>query len=336
MSEVAMHSPRLRLRSFLLFLFKLVLLSSLAAGLLVLPQHVNDYVLFVINTIVVYCLVSAGFNIVVGYLGQLAFSNAAFFGIGAYATGLLMVHLSMPFPVALTAGALAGAIAGALITLPALRLSGYYLVTVTWAFTELMRWVYVHGEVVTFGSSGFNVPQASIAGFAINTETRKYYVFLLIVCLGLWACARLLASRFGRAFVAIRNNEKAAAMAGIPLARRKLMAFAWSGFIVGLAGGLYAILNGRVTPESFGLDQTLLQFVIVMVGGLGSLLGSVLGAILITALPEFLRNFPGLEEIALSLILMFCLFFMPKGLGGLASDYIPDLRERLFREPRRA
>jgi branched-chain amino acid transport system permease protein len=334
--DLAVPKEKMSLRYRLGAFLKLLIVCTVAAGLLILPGRVNDYVLFVINTIVVYCLVSVGFNIVIGYLGQLAFANAAFFGIGAYATGLLMVHLAMPFLAALALGALAGAMAGALITLPALRLSGYYLVTVTWAFTELMRWIYVHGGSITFGSSGFNVPQATVFGFALSDEQQKYYVFVVIVILGFLATGRLLSSRFGRAFVAIRNNEMAAAMIGIPVARTKLIAFAWSGFVVGLAGGLYAILNGRVTPESFGLDQTLLHFVIVMVGGLGSLLGSVLGAVLLTSVPEVLRNLPGLEEIALSLILIVVLFFLPKGIGGFAANAIPIFRETLYRRRRRA
>jgi branched-chain amino acid transport system permease protein len=310
---------------------KLCFWIAAAAGLAIIPNYVNDYVLFVINTIVVYCLVSVGFNIVVGYLGQLAFANAAFFGIGAYVTGLLMVHLDMPFALALGAAAVSGGLAGALVTLPALRLSGYYLVTVTWAFTELMRWVYVHGGSITFGSSGFNVPQASIFGIVLSTEERKYYAFLVVVVIGILATARLVASRFGRAFVAIRNNEMAAAMMGISVTRTKLIAFAWSGFVVGAAGGLYAILNGRVTPESFGLEQTLLHFVIVMAGGLGSIFGSIAGAVLLTSVPEFLRNLPGLEEIALSLVLIFVLFVMPRGIGGFIAKIAPAMRETLYR-----
>lgn len=306
-------------------------LAVVVVALCAVPFLVNDYVQFVVNTVLIYCLVAVGFNVVLGYLGQLAFANAAFFGVGAYATGLLMAHGAVPYPAAMVAGAVAGGIAGAVTALPALRVKGYYLAIVTLAFGELMRWLYVHGDPFTFGPSGFNVPPASFFGLDLVNEGRKYYVFLLMTVLGIGGTAQLLRSRFGRAFVAVRNNEMAAASLGISVARTKVIAFAWSGLIVGLAGALYAVLNGRITPDTFGLPQMLLNFVIVMIGGLGSLTGSVIGAVLLTAAPEVLRNFPGVEEIVFSVILIGVLFFMPRGIGGLLAAKVPALRERLYR-----
>jgi branched-chain amino acid transport system permease protein len=314
--------PRRRFR-------RAALAAAVGLPLLALPLALNDYLQFVANTMLVYCLAAVGFNVVLGYLGQLAFANAAFFGIGAYATGLSMAHWDLPFPAAMALGALGGALGGVAVALPALRVRGYYLAIVTLAFTELMRWTYVHADRVTFGSSGFNVPPASLFGFALTTERAKYYAFLLVVALGIAATARLIRSRYGRAFTAIRNNETAAASLGISTVRMNIVAFAWSGMIVGLAGALYAALNGRLTPDTFGLPQMLLHFTVVMFGGLGSLTGSVIGAIAITAAPELLRNLPGLEEIAFGLLLMIVLLFLPKGVGGLIAAKIPALREPL-------
>ena len=215
------------------------------------------------------------------------------------------------------------------MALSALRVSGYYLAIVTLAFTELMRWTYVHADRVTFGSGGFNVPPPTLFGLGLATETAKFYAFLLIVALGIAATARLLRSRYGRAFAALRNNPVAAASLGISAVRVNIVAFAWSGMIVGLAGALYAALNGRLTPDTFGLSQLLLHFAIVMFGGLGSLAGSVIGAVIVTGAPEALRNLPGLEEIAFSLLLIVVLLFMPRGVGGLIARKIPGLREPL-------
>jgi branched-chain amino acid transport system permease protein len=304
-------------------------LVPLLAFAALLPLALNDYQQFVANTMLVYCLVAVGFNIVLGYLGQLAFANAAFFGIGAYATGLAMAHWQLPFPLALLLGAIAGAGTGILVALPALRVRGYYLAIITLAFTELMRWTYVHAGGVTFGATGFNVPPASLFGMSLMSETTKYFLFLGVVALCVVATARLLRSRFGRALVAVRSNEAAAAMLGISVARTNLIAFAWSGLIVGTGGALYAVLNGRVTPETFGLQQMLLHFAIVMFGGLGSLTGSIIGALTLTAAPELLRNFPGLEEIAFSLLLTVVLLFMPNGVGGWLAAKVPALREPL-------
>lgn len=305
---------------------------SLAAILICLPLVLNDYVQFVVNTMVVYSLVAVGFNVVLGYLGQLAFASAALFGIGAYSAGLSMVHLGIPLPVALLFAGVAGCISGALVGLPALRVQGHYLAIFTLAIGELMRWVYVHADQATFGPSGFNVPQAAFLSFAGSAERSKYYLFLLVAFLGIGATSRLLRSRFGRSFVAVRNNERAAASLGISVARTKIVAFAWSSLILGLAGGLFAVLSGRVTPDSFGLSQMLLHFAIVMIGGLGSLVGSVVSAVSLTAAPELLRNAAGLEEILFSLLLIGVLLFMPKGLGGMIASRIPFFRERLHRK----
>lgn len=331
MSDTAIKASGLCARTLLgnTVRYSLIFLLGGLAG--ALPFYVNDYIQYILNTIVIYCLVSLGFNIVIGYLGQLAFANAAFFGIGAYAAGLVMVHFDVPFPLALCLASLAGAAAGCVVGLVALRLSGYYLIVTTFAFIEFMRWLYIHGGAVTFGSSGFNVPEARIAGLVVDSEREKYFVFMAMAAAVIWATSRLIRSHFGRSIVAIRNNEKAAAAAGVPVVRTKVIAFVWSGFIVGIAGALYAILIGRVTPDSFGLDQMLTHFVSVMVGGLGSITGSLLGALVLTSLPELLRNFTGLEEILYSLLLIFVLFLMPKGISGRIAERIPALREGLYR-----
>jgi branched-chain amino acid transport system permease protein len=299
--------------------------------LCLLPLVVNDYQQFVANTMLVYCLVAIALNIVLGYLGQLAFANAAFFGIGAYATGLSMVHLGASFPVAMALGAASGGLAGVIVGLPALRVRGYYLAIITLAFGELMRWVYVHQDKVTFGSGGFTVPPITFFGPSLS-DSGKYYLFLAVAVVSVGTTSLLLRSRFGRAFVAVRNNELAAASLGINVNRTKVIAFAWSGLIAGLAGALYAALNGRVSPDTFGISQMLMHFAIVMIGGLGSLVGSIIGAVLLTGLPELLRNFPGLEEIVFSLLLIVVLFLMPKGVGGFLANRLPLLRERLYRE----
>lgn len=303
----------------------------LLALMCLLPLVLNNYLQFVVNTILVYCLVAVGFNVAIGYLGQLAFANAAFFGIGAYSAGLTMVHFGLPFPAALLVAAVAGGIAGGLVGLPALRVRGYYLAIITLAFGELMRWVYVHGEPVTFGPGGFDIPMITFFGPELG-DRGKYYVFLGAVVIGVGATSLLLRSRFGRAFVAVRNNEPAAASLGINVSYTKVIAFAWSGLIVGLAGALYAALNGRLSPDTFGISQMLLHFAIVVLGGLGSLVGSLVGAALLTALPELLRNFPGAEEIIFSILLIIILFLMPKGIGGFLAGRFALFRERLYRE----
>lgn len=314
---------------------RLIAMAVVVVALLLLPFGLNNYTQFVVNTMLVYCLVALGFNVIIGYLGQLAFASAAFFGVGAYAAGLAMARLGVPYPLAIVAGALAGAVVGGLVGLPALRVRGHYLAIITLAVGELLRWCYVHLDAITYGPGGFTLPHMDFFGAALTDRT-KYYLFLFCTAIGLGMTSMLLRSRFGRAFAAVRNNEQAAASLGIAVRRAKVLAFAWSGLIVGLAGALFAVLNGRVSPESFGLAQVLFHFAIVMIGGLASVLGSFLGAVLLTGAPELLRNFPGSEEIVFSLLLILVLFFLPRGLGGLLADHVPFLRERLYRGGRDA
>lgn len=301
--------------------------------LLGLPLVVGSYVQYIVNLTLVYVLVGVGFNVVLGNLGQLAFANAAFFGIGAYATGTLMYHLKVPFPLALCAGALAGGLAGTLVALPALRgIRAFYLAIITLAFGELMRWVYINADAVTLGSMGMQVPRPTVFGYVLATDADKYYVFLAVVTLLVAATANLLRSRVGRAFTAIRDNELAAASIGIPTARYMVLAFAWSGVVVGTAGGLYAALVRHVSPEAFNLLELILHFGIVMVGGLASLAGSILGAAVLTAAPEIFRDLPGYEELLIAVLMVVVLLLMPKGLASLLARASPLFRQRYFRD----
>jgi branched-chain amino acid transport system permease protein len=206
------------------------------------------------------------------------------------------------------------------------------LAIVTLVFGELMRWGYIHGGDVTRGSTGLGLPPATVPGFTLDSDAHKYYAFLVVAILVIWATVNVLRSRIGRAWVAIRENEPAAASLGFSPAFYKVAAFAWSGFVVGIAGGLFAVLLGRITPESFNLHHLLLEFALVMIGGLGSVTGAILGAIILTAAPELLRNFPGFEEIFFSLLLIVVLLFMPRGIYGQIAKVMPRLREPLSRD----
>jgi branched-chain amino acid transport system permease protein len=293
-----------------------------------IPFVANEYVQYVVNLVLVYMLVGAGFNVVLGHLGQLAFGNAAFFGIGAYATGIFMVHLGLPFWAALLPGGFCGAVAGALASVPALRgIRMFYLAIITLAFGELLRWSYIRAEKLTNGSMGMHVPPGTLFGLPLASEFTKFYVFLVIVALVLAATENLLRSRLGRAFLAIRDNELAAASLGIATGPHIVLAFAWSGFVVGIAGGMFALLVGHVVPDAFNLVQLILHFAVVMVGGIGSLMGPVIGALALTAAPEFFRDFPGFEELFFAILIALILLFLPRGLVSLVAR-----RERYWRE----
>ena len=298
---------------------------------LAVPFVANEYLQFMANLMLVYVLVTIGFNIIIGNLGQLAFANTAFFGIGAYTTAILMVYIGVPYVIAVVAAAVMGGIAGFLASVAALRgIRLYYLAIITLAFGELMRWVYLHGDRVTMGSDGLLMPQPSFFGIPLDSETPKFYVFLLITTLAVKATSNLMRSRIGRAIVAIRENEAATASLGIHTARVIVLAFVWSGAVVGIGGAMFAALTERVFPESFGLTEVIVQFGMVLVGGAGSILGSVIGAITLTALPEYFRQFPGMAELFFGAIIVFVLLFLPKGLVSLLARISPRFKERYY------
>lgn len=297
----------------------LLVLLALAA---ILPPFANGYQLFVGNLILIYVLLAIGLNVLVGYAGQLAFAHAAMFGIGAYTTGLLQVKLGWPFWGAFPCGGLMAAAVGTALALPALRMSGLYLALSTLAFAQATQWVFLHWESVTFGAGGFKTPHLSFAPLPIGKPLGLYYLSLILAVL-LYAFARhMVASRIGRAFVAVRDGEIAAESLGIDLLRYKALAFGISGFYAGIAGGLYSALLNFVAPEGYDLFQMIIQKSTIVVGGMGSIAGSVLGATTIILVLELLREFKGLQEIVFGAILVGFVLFMRGGLASFLRQHV--------------
>ena len=301
---------------------------------IVIPFIANEYLLWIVNAILVYTLVTLGFTIIIGNLGQLAFANTAFFGIGAYTSAILMVYLGFPYIISIFAAAVIGGLAGFLASVTALRgIRLYYLAIITLAFGELMRWVYLHGDDVTKGSDGLRIPDnIFFLGIPLDSEVPKFFVFLFITVLVVKATSNLMRSKIGRAIVSIRENEATTASLGIHTARYIVLAFVWSGSVVGIAGAMFAVLTERVLPEAFGLTEVIIHFGMVLVGGTGSIVGSVIGAIALTTLPEYFRQFPGLDELFFGIIIVLVLLFLPKGLVSILWKISPAFRERYYRE----
>ena len=304
----------------------------LPLALLPVPLLLNPYQQYVLNTALLYVPVGIGFNLVVGNLGLLAFSNVAYFGLGAYTSGAMMVQLGMPWWLTVIPAALAGGIGGAIASIPALRgVRLFYLAIMTLAFGELMRWTYIRWEALTGGSMGMAVPTATLFGWALDTDRRRFYAFLALVVLLVAITDRLLRSRFGRAFLAIKDNEIAAAAMGIPTDRYIVLAFAWGGAVVGVGGAMFAISVGHLTPVSFDLTELIRQFAIIMVGGLASLTGAIIGAVIVTVAPQIFISFPGFDELVFGLLIVLVILFLPRGLASLLARVHPAFVERYYR-----
>lgn len=311
--------------------FRWQLLAIAGIVLLALPWLVNPYLLYVVKLGYIYVLLAVGLNLLLGYAGQFAFANAAFFGIGAYATGLLQVRLGLSFWLSLPAGAALTTLIGVAVGLPALRLSGLYLALVTLAFAQFTQWVMVHAQWLTFGAGGFKVPPPPFGPLPLSSEQGVYYLGLAVATLLVLTAWNVVRSRFGRAFVALRDSEEAAQVMAIDLTRYKALAFGLSAFYAGVAGGLYSATLNFVAPEGFDLFQMVLHFSMVVVGGGSSIGGSVLGAALILALQEGLRAAKGIQEILFGALLMACIIFLPEGLVSMAQKHIPGWQESLHR-----
>jgi branched-chain amino acid transport system permease protein len=312
-----------------------VVLPILVAVLVWLPFLLNPYLVFVISSIFVYTILALGLNLLLGYAGQFAFANAAFFGIGAYATALLKIHAGVNFWIGLPLGGLITAGIGVVVGLPALRLSGLYLAMATLAFAQLTQWVLIHWQGFTFGAGGIKVPPPGFGPSPFSYETNVYFLALLLASLAVLATWNIVRSKVGRAFVAIRDGEVAAQALAIDLARYKATAFGLSALYAGIAGGLHSALLRFIAPEGYDLFQMVTHFSMVVIGGLGSVTGSVLGAALLTVLPEVLRTVKSIQEIVFGAILMLCIIFLPDGLYGFLRKHLAAWRETLHRAPAR-
>jgi branched-chain amino acid transport system permease protein len=303
-------------------------LALLFAAFAILPWVTNPYFLYVANLALLYIILAVGLNILVGYAGQFALANAAMFGIGAYGTGLLQVRLGVPYLLAAPGGAVIAMLIGTVMAFPALRLSGVYLGLSTLAFAMLTQWVLQHWNSVTFGAGGFPVPNLDLAPLPVGPDLGIFYLsWLVALALVIFAWS-LLRSRIGRGFVAIRDGEIAAQSLGINLLHYKALAFAISGFYAGAAGALYAPLLGYIAPEGFDLFQMIIQKSMIVVGGMGSVMGAVIGATVMVALLEVLREFKSTQEIVFGGILIAFVLFRPRGIVTLFSR-LPGWEEKL-------
>ena len=304
-------------------------LALLFGTLLVLPAFANQYTLFVGNLMLLYIILALGLNILVGFAGLLAFSNAAIYGIGAYGTALLQVHLGWSFWVAAPVGAVLAMVIGTLLAFPALRLSGIFLALATLAFAQATQWVLWHWQSVTFGAGGFRVPPPDFGWIPVKQDYGIYFVSWAVTVVLLLFTWRIMRSRIGRAFVAMRDGEIAAQSLGIDLLTYKAMAFALSSFYAGAAGALYSGLLGFVSPEAFDLFQMIIQKAMIVVGGLGSVVGAVLGASLLVYLMEVLREFKSTQEIVFGALLIAFMVFQPHGLVVFLKRWLPGWQEPL-------
>ena len=280
-----------------------------AAGL-----GVDSYVRYLLALAMVNVIVAIGLNLLTGNAGQISLSHASFMAMGAYGTTLMMTNFGVPFWVAIPISACGAAAIGALLGFPASRLSGIYLALVTLGFLEIVQLVIAEFPGVTGGVRGLSVPKPALIGGARLPEEAVYLLVLAACAFSMWTALNLLHSRVGREFNAIRQSPHAAQALGVSVSRVKLVAFALSAAYAAVGGGLLAIVVGFIDPIEFGVSTTLRHITFIVVGGLGSVAGSVIGAVALSALPELLRPVKEYSDLIYTVILLVFLLFLPKGL----------------------
>jgi branched-chain amino acid transport system permease protein len=293
--------------------------------LLAAPLLLGKYTIFLLSLLAIYSLVSLGLNLLMGYTGQIAAGHAGFLALGAYFTAIIGDNLQwMPCPVILLMAGIFSGIIGFLLGIPILRLKGFYIAMATLAFGVVVSEVILQWSSLTGGDNGFSVPTARIAGFAFDTDLKLYYLIIPITLAMTMLARNLVNGYIGRAFVALRESEIAAQTVGIDLARYKTVAFAISAFYTGIAGGLFAYLITYLSPDAFSIELSIDFIAMIVIGGLGSIIGSIIGAVILTGMEQILAGLLDLQVLIFGLCLILFMIFMPKGISGMISG----LKER--------
>jgi len=265
-----------------------VWLALALLALAIFPLLGGGYLLGLMCMLGIHVIAAAGLNIMTGYTGLISLGHAAFMGVGCY-TAAWLAQRGVPFFLTLPAAGLLAAGLGVVVGLPSLRIKGLYLAVATLAMQFLMIFVFREWDSVTGGVRGVNVPPASLAGIPLNTDQRMAWLITACAVVMLVGARNLFRTRVGRAFTAIRDKDISAEVLGINLLRYKLTAFAIGSFYAGVAGALLGYFYRAMTPEYFSLQLSIFYLAAIIVGGLGSTLGTILGAFFMTLVPELLR-----------------------------------------------
>jgi branched-chain amino acid transport system permease protein len=296
--------------------------------LLIIPLFVMDaYWLYVLTLGGIYALLASSWDLLAGYTGQVAFSRAAFFGIGAYVSALLTLNYGIPPWIGLLVGGIVTAMIGWGIGLPSIRLRGPYLSIATLGLAEIARLIILNEEKVTRGPLGLNVPPfPGVPKGALYYHLTNYYIFGIIFIISILIMYKIVNSNLGLIFKAIREDEDAAQASGIDATKYKLLAFVISSFFAGLAGAFYGHYIGLISPDMMTLIVTFTVIAMTIFGGLGTLVGPILAAYGLTIINEYLRVIEEYRLVIYGVALFIAILFMPEGFIGLIKKRRKGLR----------
>jgi branched-chain amino acid transport system permease protein len=290
-------------------------LYLIMAVLLVLPFVLpNSFYVDLAIRMAINAVIVLGLNLLIGFAGQISLGHAGFLGIGAYATAALPTHFGWHPLLAMAAGAAAAGLLAAIVARPIFKLKGHYLAMATLGLGIIINIVVRTEAQWTGGPDGMPVPPMSLVGFEISGDKHWYWIVAVLLSVSVWASLNLIDSPFGRALRALHGSEVASKVVGVDVVRYKVAIFVLSAVFASIMGSVTAHYVGFVTPNLADFFHSIELVTMVVIGGMASVYGSVLGAVLLTALPQALTSFEGWETVAFGTILMLCMIFMPKGL----------------------
>ncbi|WP_339951427.1 branched-chain amino acid ABC transporter permease [uncultured Albimonas sp.] len=304
---------------------RLRILGALALALAA-PLLIDSYFVGELSIFLVYILAGLGLMVLIGFSGQVSFGHSAFLGIGAYCHSVLLGQ-GVPFVLSLPAAALLAGLVGAALGRAASKMHGFYMAIATLAFAIVVETILGEWTGVTGGHMGLEVPPLAVFGVELGEPWQQYYLILAVVLFCIWGVANLMRAPKGRMMIAVRDSETSARSLGVDIARVKIAAFFVSAMLTGLAGGLMAHLLFYISPDTFGINESLKLLLMVIVGGVGTITGAIFGAVFVTVLPvaiAFLRDLAppsladvaGLEQFLFGGIIALFIIFEPAGIYG--------------------
>lgn len=308
----------------------LIAVTAAIACLAVLPFVLKSgYHLRLVNLVGINILLVLGLNFILGYAGLLSFAQVGFFLVGAYTGAILSVDYGLSFWLGLPLAALAAGLFAWIIGIPTLRLRGHYFAFATFAFAEIVRLIALNWAELTHGATGVvGIAPPSIMRWQINSDASFYYFILLIVTFAAVVAWRIEKSSIGRALFAVREGELAAESMGIDTAKVKMLAFILSAVYAGVAGALYGPLNSVISPDVFSFEVSVVILVSLLLGGTGSIVGAIVGTIMITLLPEWLRVLQDYYMVVYGAGIVLLMIFLPTGLLGAGRALLVHGRAR--------
>lgn len=292
---------------------------------ILLPAVVGTrYLTNILTNCAIYAVLALSLNLVAGFMGNISLGHAAFYGIGAYTAAILSTRYGWNFLATFLAAFVVTGLSGLLVGLPTLRIKGRYLPIITMGFCEIIRILEYNWESLTRGPMGIpNIPTFSVFGIKLNSPMQKYLIILSVLLITIFIVCNIINSRIGRAITTIRDDETASSFMGINVFHYKLLIFCISAALAGVAGAFYAHHITFVDPKLYTFDQSILILSMLILGGMGSVPGSIIGATVLSALPELLRDFVQYRQVVYGMLIIVMVIVRPNGmLGAYNMKYI--------------